>query len=30
VAGGETWKNELRRSNELLEKWYPSGLQKLD
>ena len=24
------WKNELRRSNELLEKWYPSGLQKLD
>ena len=30
VAGGDTWKNELRRSNELLEKWYPSGLQKLD
>ena len=30
VAGGETWQNELRRSNELLEKWYPSGLQKLD
>lgn len=25
VAGGETWKDEIRKSSELLQKWYPDS-----
>ena len=24
VVGGDTWKDELKRSQDLIERWYPS------